>query len=732
MKKLLFILSALVLAGCTVSEIGGDTVDGLPRNVVYTAGFENVDTKVYVDTDLKTHWTADDRISIFTSTYNEEYRFVGQTGDTSGSFSACDELHSGASVPTVYAVYPYSKGTSISSDGVITLTLPDVQYYAEGSYGLGANAMVAAGESLSSTHLGFKNLCGYVVARLYGDGVVKSVILSGNNGESLSGQANVTPMFGQEPVLAMSGSASGSITLDCGAGIELGKTPETATAFWFALPPVSFVRGFNIKVLRNDGWSMIQSTSIERTVERNTVHKLSALEAVFNLPPDGIVAFSDESLKAYCLEQFDNDGDGEISLSEAASVRSIKCSGKDIKSLGDLSCFTGLDTLICSRNQLTILDISALSSLRYLDCSNNQLTSLVTSAKQSSALSTRAGSQGDAALTTLLCPNNNLTSLDVSGYPDLTILQCNYNVLTSLDVTSNPALEKLYFRSNKIAAIDVSKNAVLNYLDCMSNLLTSLDVTKNPLLSTLDFTQNQLTAIDVSKNPVLRTFHFTHNNISTIDLSHNPELKQLNCGENPLNSIDLSHNPALEKLMCYTNGLTSLDLSHNPALVSVECRDNNLTTLSFSDNPKLESVTCTMNKLTTLDISQCANLTSLNCRNNQLTSLNVSNNTKLTSFFCSNNPLSAIDVSNNTKLTSIECRSNNLSALDVSRNTELKSLYCEDNLLTVLDVSNNLKLTRLTCNNNPNLTEIWLSEGQVISYLVYDTYITTLMYKANP
>lgn len=730
MKKLLYVLSAFLLAGCTVSNIDVDT-SGL-KGIVYTAGFETVDTKVYVDSNLKSHWTAYDRISIFTSTYNEEYRFGGQTGDTAGSFSACDEHHSGSSVPTVYAVYPYSKVTSISSEGVIALTLPSVQYYADSSYGLGANAMVAVGESISSTHLGFKNLCGYIVVRIYGEGVVKSVTLSGNNGESIAGQANVAPGFGQEPVLAMSESASGSITLDCGEGVELGKTPETATAFWFAIPPTKFVRGFNIKVLRNDGSSMIQSTSIERTVERNTAHKLSALEAVFNLPPNDYVSFSDESFKACCLEQFDGDGDGKISLSEAAAVQTIKCSGKDIKSLGDLSCFTGLDTLICSNNQLTQLDISSLSGLRYLDCSNNQITSLITSAKQSSAPSTRAGSDGNAALTTLLCPYNNLTSLDVSAYPDLKILQCSSNSLTSLDVTSNLALEKLYFRSNQIASIDVTRNSVLNYLDCMSNLLTSLDVTKNPLLSTLDFTKNQLTEIDVSKNTVLRTFHFTYNNISTIDLSHNVELKQLNCGENPLNSIDLSHNPALEKLMCYSNGLTSLDVSNNPALVAVACRNNKLTTLDFSYNPKLESVSCHQNNLTTLDFSQNGNLTSLTCSYNQLATLNVSQNIKLKTIDCGSNQLSTLDVSQNTKVTMLDCKNNQLTSLDVSRIAELKSLYCDNNLLTVLDVSNNPLLTRLTCKKNPNLAEIWLKEGQAISYLEYDTYISTIMYKANP
>ncbi|MBO7603418.1 MAG: leucine-rich repeat domain-containing protein [Bacteroidales bacterium] len=733
MKKLLFVLSALIIAGCTVSNIDGDTANLQPK--VYTAGFEDVETKVYVDSNLKTHWTADDNISIFTSSFNGKYRFTGETSDISGSFTACEELHSGASVPTVYAVYPYSEATSVSSDGVITLSLPAVQYYAANSYGLGANTMVAAGESLSSTHLYFQNLCGFVVIRLYGEGAVKAITLSGNSAESIAGQANVTPRFGYEPTVAMSESASGSITLDCGEGVELGKTPETATAFWFALPPVSFARGFNIKVFRQDGWSMEQSTSLERTVERNTVHRLSSLETVFTTPPDGEVAFADKSLEAYCLEQFDADGDGNLSLSEAAAVQTLRCSGKGIETMGDLSCFSGLDTLICSQNQLSLLDVSSLTGLIYLDCSNNQLTSLVTSAKQSSAPSTKAESKGDsapAALTTLLCHYNNLTSLDVSGYPELTNLQCNNNSLTSLDVSGNPVLGRLFFRYNQISAIDVSKNPVLFYLDCMANLLTSLDVSNNPQLSTLDFTQNQVSEIDVSKNPVLSVFHFTSNNITTLDLSHNPELKQLNCSDNPLITLDLSHNPALEVLMCYKIGLTSLDLSGNPILRSISCRENNFTSLNFRYNPKLTSISCPINKLTALDISQCADLTSLSFYGNQLATIDVSNNTKLTSLDCGDNQLTTIDVSNNTKLTMLDCGGNLLAALDVSKNTDLKSLYCNNNLLTVLDVSNNLLLTRLTCNNNPYLTEIWLREGQVINSLTYDTYTSTIKYKANP
>lgn len=63
----------------------------------------------------------------------------------------------------------------MDANGKIILTLPAVQPYAENSFGLGANSMVAATENKSDMLLQFKNLCGYLVVKLYGNQTFQQV-----------------------------------------------------------------------------------------------------------------------------------------------------------------------------------------------------------------------------------------------------------------------------------------------------------------------------------------------------------------------------------------------------------------------------------------------------------------------------------------------------------------------------------------------------------------------------
>lgn len=282
MKKFLLALSALAFAaGCTVSEFGNDTV--LYEAPVFNAEFERPDTRVYVDSGLKTHWTAGDRISIFTSTYNEEYIFNGSTGDKDGSFTLIDNsFHAGSEVPTIYAAYPYSPETKITSDGVISLTLPSVQSYAERSFGNGCNTMVAVTESKSSRILNFKNLCGYIVVKLYGEVTIKSITLTGNDGEKIAGQGIITPVYGQAPEILMSTSATESITLDCGDGVTLGMTADKASEFWFAVPPVTFNKGFTVEITDTYGHTKHKSVTSKRTVVRNVMNPMVPLFVDFS------------------------------------------------------------------------------------------------------------------------------------------------------------------------------------------------------------------------------------------------------------------------------------------------------------------------------------------------------------------------------------------------------------------------------------------------------------------
>ena len=220
----------------------------------------------------------------------------------------------------------------------------------------------------------------------------------------------------------------------------------------------------------------------------------------------------------------DKNNDGQISEKEAANAVALRV--YDVRNMDEISYFTSLEWLSCSRNsypygEIESLNVSNNASLTYLDCSCNKITSLDIS--------------GCPALTTLCCYNNQLTSLDLSNNTALTDLDCRYNQLTSLDVSNNTALTDLWCDDNQLTSLDVSKNTALTDLACGGNQFESLD------------------------------------------LSNNTALKELECREGNLVSLDLSNCKVLEDLNCYRNKLESLKLGQNGALTYLRCSQNSLT-----------------------------------------------------------------------------------------------------------------------------------------------------------
>ena len=266
--------------------------------------------------------------------------------------------------------------------------------------------------------------------------------------------------------------------------------------------------------------------------------------------------FPDPIFRAYVLEKFDKDQDGEISEEEAADVGKIDVEGsyeewerggEGITSVKGIELFPNLTTLNINYNQVTTVDVSQNTKLTRLEVENNQLT-----------------------------------TLDVSKNTELTTLFLRVNHLTTLDVGQNTKLETLYCDSNQLTELNVSQNKKLETLFCGSNLLTELEVSVLPVLRSLDCSGNQLTKLDVSQNA---------------------QLMDLFCGFNPLTTLDVTQNPGLRYLYCWGNQLEELDVTSNPGLKGLVCNDNRLTTLDVTQNPLLEHLTCQGNQLTTLDVS---------------------------------------------------------------------------------------------------------------------------------
>lgn len=282
LSRIRFIVPALLaVVSCNVNE-DAEIVRNEASSRVFKAVIEapeDPESKVYADENLKVLWNEDDRVSIFDrNAYNREYKFDGKTGDSGGSFSAVDtkDYPYANELDAVYAVYPYNPNTRYYS--ALRLILPSFQTYAENSFGQGANTMLAVSED---DLLIFKNVCGYLMVRLYGEGLsVSSLKLEGRNGELIGGEYDVSMAPGGIPSLTAPNLGFGHITLDCETPVALGPDAEHYTAFWFVVPPVTFENGIKLTVTLSDGRVFRKTTSQQIEIVRNTRARMTALEVV--------------------------------------------------------------------------------------------------------------------------------------------------------------------------------------------------------------------------------------------------------------------------------------------------------------------------------------------------------------------------------------------------------------------------------------------------------------------
>ena len=274
-------LNAVTLPAVISASISGDDID--PKTRTYIGGEEGKDVL----------WHCDDEISYFTGNIHTNYVSQG-AGDSSVEFRPGDKEQATveSAVDGTVAVYPYNSDNDsriVEGKDVIYTTFPSIQTYALNSFGKGANVMVAKSETAGADNLYFRNVCGYLVIKLYGaDTAVKSIVLSSRSGlERISGSAYVSVDQSKDPEVTMTNFANTTITLDCsngGEGVQLGEDKEHSTEFWFALPPVRFEKGITIVVTDIRDRSYVKSTAKTVTVTRNNIQPMAALQFVSNTP----------------------------------------------------------------------------------------------------------------------------------------------------------------------------------------------------------------------------------------------------------------------------------------------------------------------------------------------------------------------------------------------------------------------------------------------------------------
>ena len=412
-------------------------------------------------------------------------------------------------------------------------------------------------------------------------------------------------------------------------------------------------------VTANDG--MPRFTSIEFKDELGNTHSTVVVRQESNLR----VEIPDTAFKQYLTDNFDLDGDGEISYDEAWEVTQISLYSDNISSLHGIENFINLTYLkAVPRNEgwkgTGVGDGGVVDSGYWRD-SGYQLNG------------SRVSGQ--------------ITSLDVSKNLNLTYLDCSGNMIESLDLSNNSLLEE----------IDASFNLDLN-------TITFPETNK---IKYLRLTSTSLKSIDVSNMPNLCELKINIGiGISDIDVSNNRNLQYLDVQGNKLNHIDISNNLNLSVLICAINNLTSLDVSNNPKLHQLNFAFNNIPGIDLSHNPELDWLWFQNNTINSIDLS----------KQHDLTNIHFGNFRKASDGSIPVNTITDIDLSYNLNLEHLFATLLDIKQIDVTKNTALKRLFIEYSLLTSLDVSNNHALEELYCFGSPDLQTIYVSPGQSFLY----------------
>lgn len=283
MTKPVFLASAILLLVTACFQDHDEFDNSIEDAPVFIAVTEGPEVRVFADDNLHVLWNTNDRISVFNrTTVNQEYRFVGEEGQNTGTFDLVSAQESGGgsnSLDLVYAVYPFSESTVISNSGTIEVVLPAKQAYRKNSFGLGANTMIAASRD---NELIFKNLCGYLLVSLYGEDVnVKSVSIKGNSNEPIAGPASVVARVNLSPILQFDESMSNNeISMSFDTPVTLGVSEKSATEFWFVIPPTSFEHGITLTVIDDKDRVFVKNAISPLEIKRNTLVRTTGLLVV--------------------------------------------------------------------------------------------------------------------------------------------------------------------------------------------------------------------------------------------------------------------------------------------------------------------------------------------------------------------------------------------------------------------------------------------------------------------
>ncbi|MDD2596059.1 MAG: hypothetical protein PHD11_09665 [Bacteroidales bacterium] len=328
---------------------------------------------------------------------------------------------------------------------------------------------------------------------------------------------------------------------------EIANT-STDDNSWISVTPVSGKEGtsvLTIAVAKSNNTNAVRKAAIAID-NKNQSDTVYITQEIVN------VAIADSKFKAYLVENFDKNNDGEISDYEQNFITRIDCSKRNIESLDGIENLKSLVYLKCDNNDIDTLDLTILKHV-----------------------------------TSVNCDYNNIVSLKADSIPTLFELSCNHNRLTKLNFRKCSALKDLEFGYNPLTEINISYCTSLKTLNSNQYAITSIET------------------INATGCKALEELNCSFSGVSTLIIKGCDKLKKLDCSGNSLNTLDISESTMLTEIRCNSNNLSSLYVGRCWYLELLYCSDNLIEVLDLDLCPYLKELWCSDNtKLTTIRVKK--------------------------------------------------------------------------------------------------------------------------------
>lgn len=272
MKKVVRMLGLCALVALAITSCKKDKET---NGTVFSASLTQPtsDSRTHIGDGNYLWWNADDAIKVFNAAGNATVFTTNDSDKPNATFVGT--LDPSASY---CAFYPAANASDLNN-GKVTLTLNNVQAYAEGSFANGVYPMAAVSATDGNNiEFEFHSPCGVLDIPVTGVGTIGSVELTGALNEPLAGQLLIDPngFDPQNPSYTL-GTYQTTVTLNCGSnGVTLSDVP---THLFFVVPKNVFSQGFTA-VVKAPGGSVIYTlqTTKPNVIHAETIHVMQSVD----------------------------------------------------------------------------------------------------------------------------------------------------------------------------------------------------------------------------------------------------------------------------------------------------------------------------------------------------------------------------------------------------------------------------------------------------------------------